>query len=327
MKLIKPYFEILEQKPRNIIIPSDMEIGPKMARQELIDTVYRQIEIAGRTCYKSEDKITLDSAAKFVERMVKSGHGAMLEHGTVYLFLTMSSRQQYFKYCSNPYSVANSTGEAEKGTWNGFVTTNYRVLVENGWLEDLEYICNPGKEHEKRITVRFVCDRGVSHEFVRHRVFSFAQESTRYCNYSKDKFGNELTFIIPCWADSLALQEVKGTIINHDEYGNLIGEYYYHLTGKGNPWFKPWEMTPERNFIANLQISEQLYLELLNQGWKPQQARAVLPNSLKTELIMTGTLTQWDGFFKLRDAESAHPQARELAEPLHAEFRKKGWCE
>lgn len=174
MKLIKPYFEILEQKPRNIIIPSDMEIGPKMVRQELIDTVYRQIEIAGRTCYKSEDKITPDSAAKFVERMVKSGHGAMLEHGTVYLFLTMSSRQQYFKYCSNPYSVANSTGEAEKGTWNGFVTTNYRVLVENGWLEDLEYICNPGKEHEKRITVRFVCDRGVSHEFVRHKLLCAA---------------------------------------------------------------------------------------------------------------------------------------------------------
>lgn len=174
MKLIKPYFEILEQKPRNIIIPADMEIGPKMARQELIDTVYRQIEIAGRTCYKSEDKITQDSAKKFVERMVKSGHGAMLEHGTVYLFLTMSSRQQYFKYCSNPYSVANSTGEAEKGTWNGFVTTNYRVLVENGWLDDLEYICNPGKEHEKRITVRFVCDRGVSHEFVRHKLLCVA---------------------------------------------------------------------------------------------------------------------------------------------------------
>ena len=162
-------------------------------------------------------------------------------------------------------------------------------------------------------------------EFVRHRVFSFAQESTRYCNYSKDKFGNELTFIIPCWADSLALQEVKGTIINHDEYGNLIGEYYYHLTGKEESWFKPWEITPERNFIANLQISEQLYLELLNQGWKPQQARAVLPNSLKTELIMTGTIDQWKGFFKLRDAKDAHPQARELAQPLHEEFIKRGW--
>lgn len=179
MKLIRPSFEILEQKPRAIVIPADMEIGPRMVREELLSSVYRQIEIAGRTCYKSEDKITDTSAKEFVERMVKSGHGAMLEHGTVYLLLNMASRQQYFKYCSNPYSVANSTGEAEKGTWLGFVTTNYRVLVENNWLDDLQYICESGKEHEKRITVKFVCDRGVSHEFVRHRVFSFAQESTR----------------------------------------------------------------------------------------------------------------------------------------------------
>ncbi len=310
MKLIKPYFEILEQKPRNIIIPADMEIGPKMAKQELIDTVYRQIEIAGRTCYKSEDKITQDSAKKFVERMVKSGHGAMLEHGTVYLFLTMSSRQQYFKYCSNPYSVANSTGEAEKGTWNGFVTTNYRVLVENGWLEDLEYICNPGKEHEKRITVRFVCDRGVSHEFVRHRVFSFAQESTRYCNYSKDKFGNELTFIIPRWLDLYC--------------GSYTYDYPDGFTKDGSKWSSKLEFN---TFLLSLVRSETAYLHLIDQGWKPQQARAILPNSLKTELIMTGTVEQWKGFFKLRDAESAHPQARELAEPLHAEFIKLGYLD
>lgn len=310
MKLVKPSFEILEQKPREIIIPTDMEIGPRMAREELINSVYRQIEIAGRTCYKSEDKITPDSAKKFVERMVKSGHGAMLEHGTVYLFLTMSSRQQYFKYCSNPYSVANSTGEAEKGTWNGFVTTNYRVLVENGWLEDLEYICNPGKEHEKRITVRFVCDRGVSHEFVKHRVFSFAQESTRYCNYAKDKFGNELTFIIPRW---LSLSN-----------GSYIYDYPNGFTKDGSKWDSKLKLN---TFLLSLVRSEAAYLELISQGWVAQQARAVLPNSLKTELIMTGTLTQWEGFFKLRDAESAHPQARELAEPLHAEFRKRGWCE
>lgn len=310
MKLIKPYFEILEQKPRNIIIPSDMEIGPKMIRQELIDTVYRQIEIAGRTCYKSEDKITPDSAAKFVERMVKSGHGAMLEHGTVYLFLTMSSRQQYFKYCSNPYSVANSTGEAEKGTWNGFVTTNYRVLVENGWLDDLEYICNPSKEHEKRITVRFVCDRGVSHEFVRHRVFSFAQESTRYCNYSKDKFGNELTFIIPCWLDLYR--------------GSYTYNYPDGFTKDGSKWSSRLEFNA---FLISLARSEAAYLQLIDKGWKPQQARAILPNSLKTELVMTGFVSDWKHFFDLRDAGSAHPQARELAEPLHAEFIKLGYLD
>jgi thymidylate synthase (FAD) len=303
MKLIKPYFEILEQKPRNIIIPSDMEIGPKMVRQELIDTVYRQIEIAGRTCYKSEDKITPDSAAKFVERMVKSGHGAMLEHGTVYLFLTMSSRQQYFKYCSNPYSVANSTGEAEKGTWNGFVTTNYRVLVENGWLDDLEYICNPSKEHEKRITVRFVCDRGVSHEFVRHRVFSFAQESTRYCNYSKDRFGNELTFIIPCWLD---YKEQQFTDKDDSSIRTDLSEHEY--------------------FIDLLLEAENTYNYLVQYcKWKPQEARAVLPNSLKTELVMTGFVSQWTEFFRLRCASNAHPQAQELAIPLREEFVKRGY--
>lgn len=155
MKLIKPSFEIKEQ-----------EGG--------YTGLLKHIEWAGRHCYKSLDKITENSAKEFVDRMIKSGHGAMLEHGTVYLFLTMSSRQQYFKYCSNPYSVANSTGEAEKGTWNGFVTTNYRVLVENGWLDDLEYICEPTEYHEKRVCVRFICDRGVSHEFVRHKLLCAA---------------------------------------------------------------------------------------------------------------------------------------------------------
>lgn len=182
MKLIKPYFEILEQKPRNIIIPSDMEIGPKMARQELIDTVYRQIEVAGRTCYKSEDKITPDSAAKFVERMIKSGHGAMLEHGTVYLkvFNVIENSELIDKYKSNKYSVVkegtevyNCHGDILYGSCK-CIATNYRVLVENGWLDDLKYICKPTKFHEKRITVHFVCDRGVSHEFVRHKLLCAA---------------------------------------------------------------------------------------------------------------------------------------------------------
>lgn len=305
MRLIKPSFEILEQQP-----------GYRGLMQH--------IERCGRTCYKSEDKITEDSAEKFVKMLVNRGHTAMVEHGTIYLTLNMTNRQEYFKYCANKYSEAISEGEAEKGTWVGYVTTNYRVLLQNDWLGDLQYLTEPTK-HIRRITVKFVCDRGVSHEFVRHRVFSFAQESTRYCNYSKDKFGNEVTFIIPCWADSLALQEVKGTVITSDDFGNLIGEYYYHLNGKEAPYFETWEITPERNFVASLQVAEQLYLELLNQGWKPQQARAVLPNSLKTELIMTGTVKQWEGFFKLRDANDAHPQARELAQPLHEEFIRRNY--
>ena len=244
-----------------------------------------------------------------------------------------------------------------------YVTMNYRHIIENDWLDDLQYICEPTEYHAKRVTVHFVCDRGVSHEFVRHRVFSFAQESQRYCNYSKEKFGNEITFIIPCWADSLALQEVKGTVINSDDFGNLIGEYYYHLNGKEAPYFKTWEITPERNFIVSLQVAEQLYLELLNRGWKPQQARVVLPNDCKTELVMTGFADDWwgeylvidkstglidqrihgkfyteinsidkdkyriveKGFFPLRCSQGVHPSARELADSLREEFIKRGY--
>ena len=155
MKLIKPYFNIIEQ-------------------QAGLEGIYRQIEMAGRTCYKSEDKITEDSAKEFVDRMIKSGHGAMLEHGTVYLSLDMTSREQYFKYCYNKFSKANSIGSAEYSTWKGFVTTNLRVLVENDWMEDLQYLCEPIEYHEKRHTVKFTCDRGVSHEFVRHKILCVA---------------------------------------------------------------------------------------------------------------------------------------------------------
>lgn len=282
MKLIKPSFEILEQKPG-------------------LDGLLQHIERCGRTCYKSEDKITEESAPKFVDMLVKRGHTAMVEHGTVYLTLNMSSRNKYFKYCTNKYSNAISTGEAEAGTWVGYITTNYRVLLQEGWLSDLEYITEPTK-HIRRITVKFVCDRGVSHEFVRHRVFSFAQESTRYCNYSKDKFGKECTFIIPCWLDipegSADSPEIP---VLRERYGTAAG-----------------------TFLNNLYWAEANYFDLLEQGWIAQQARAVLPNSLKTELIMTGTIEQWEGFFKLRDANDAHPQARELAAPLHEEFIRRG---
>lgn len=175
MKLIKPSFEIIEQKPRDIVIPADMEIGPQMWKEELINSVYRQIEMAGRTCYKSEDKITETSAKEFVDRMVKSGHGAMLEHGTVYLRIPdVSSDGQWVypakgKYLGNKYSVTKSRleGIAQNPYSVFYVTTNYRVLVENNWLDDLQYICEPTEYHVKRVTVKFICDRGVSHkEFV-----------------------------------------------------------------------------------------------------------------------------------------------------------------
>ncbi len=284
MILIKPSFEIIEQ-----------ESG--------FEGVLKQIEKVGRTCYKSEDRIKEGSAKKFVDMLTTNCHGAMLEHGTVYLKVLLNNElvledaygennsvSAYNRYINNKYSKVNCrdglenifiTDTVEPGY--AYITTNYRVLVENGWLDDLKYQCEPTEYHAKRITVKFVCDRGVSHEFVRHRVFSFAQESTRYCNYSKAKFGNELTFIEPCW-----------------EMEDL-----------------------DRNvFIAALQSMESTYIGLTTIGWKPQQARAVLPNSLKTELVMTGFIEDWKHFFELRCDTAAHPQARELAVPLQDWFKE-----
>ena len=333
MRLIKPSFEIIEQ-------------------QSGLDGLYKQIELAGRTCYKSEDRITENSAKEFVDRMIKSGHGAMLEHGTVYLKFIgegldydLGSRFDDFpqyhysvqKYINNKYSVVKEDEE----TGDMYVTTNYRVLVENGWLDDLEYICEPTKYHEKRVCVRFICDRGVSHEYVRHRVFSFAQESTRYCNYSKDKFGNELTFIIPCWLDI-----PEGKAYFHDGINYRVGVTEENIFGESvNP--KSWvdknnNYLEVQDYLYALDIAERSYFRLMDKWenkipdkryktgfkgnpWTPQQARAVLPNALKTELVMTGFVSDWKNFFRLRCDSAAHPSARELAVPLKEEFIKRGY--
>ena len=272
-----------------------------------IDDIYKQIEIAGRTCYKSEDKITPTSAKEFVDRMIKSGHGAMLEHGTVYLTIPTKNRNSE-KYKRNHYSAVNIVS-VDGINGRTFVTTNYRVLVENEWLDDLKYICEPTVFHEKRISVRWTCDRGVSHEFVRHRVFSFAQESTRYCNYSKDKFGNELTFIIPTW---LTLPESNYTYCDGD-WIDANKQVIQISEDEANAY----------SFLVTLDCSEYQYTMLMNAGWKPQQARQILPNALKTELVMTGFESDWKHFFELRCDAAAHPDARKLALELYNKLYNK----
>ena len=272
-----------------------------------IDDIYKQIEIAGRTCYKSEDKITPTSAKEFVDRMIKSGHGAMLEHGTVYLTIPTQNRNSE-KYKRNHYSAVNIVS-VDGINGRTFVTTNYRVLVENEWLDDLKYICEPTEFHEKRISVRWTCDRGVSHEFVRHRVFSFAQESTRYCNYSKDKFGNELTFIIPTW---LTLPESNYTYCDGD-WIDANKQVIQISEDEANA----------HSFLVTLDCSEYQYTMLINAGWKPQQARQILPNALKTELVMTGFESDWKHFFELRCDTAAHPDARKLALELYNKLYNK----
>ena len=156
------------------------------------------IEIAGRTCYKSESNITEDSAKSFVDRMIKSGHGAMLEHGTVYLKIPINIDEAANFIDDNFTWTKYHLVEEKTGNWWA-ITTNYRRIIECGLEHTLQYLCEPTEFHEKRVTVKFITDQGILREFTRHRVFSFGVESTRYCNYSKDKFNNELTFIIPPW--------------------------------------------------------------------------------------------------------------------------------
>lgn len=307
MRLIEPSFEIWEQ-----------EHG--------LEGIYKSIERAGRVCYKSEDKITEDSAKPFVDRMVKAGHLAMLEHGTVYLDIPYKDHDSFntasFKYETNPYSKATEVPpNVVHKKWHLMVTTNYRALIQNNCLDDLKYICKPTEYHEKRITVRFICSRAIANEFVRHRVFSFAQESQRYCNYSKDKFNNEITYIMPSWIP------YKGgeyeILEGEDGWGNYAGEYIIRNNkplDKYDPDYR--ELFP---FLKALDAGEIQYFKLLSLGCEPQQAREVLPNACKTELVMTGTIEQWKEFFKLRTALNAHPSARELAIPLRDEFIKRGY--
>lgn len=278
-----------------------------------IDDIYKQIEIAGRTCYKSEDKITPTSAKEFVDRMIKSGHGAMLEHGTVYLDMPNSAGNYNLVpfFASNPYSKVVIKPLNDRV--HNYITTNFRVIVENfaeEYIPDvLQYICEPTVFHEKRISVRWTCDRGVSHEFVRHRVFSFAQESTRYCNYNKDKFGNELTFIIPTW---LSIPEGNYTYWDGDWID--INKQVIQISE---------DEENVHSFLNTLDCSEYQYTMLINAGWKPQQARQVLPNALKTELVMTGFESDWKHFFELRCDTAAHPDARKLALELYNKLYNK----
>ena len=278
MKLCKPSFEIIEQ-------------------QAGLEGMYKQIELAGRTCYKSEDKITEDSAKGFVERMIKSGHGAMLEHGTVYLMKESEfinthihpeegEEQEYnplFKYYDNPYSYV-----VEKDNI-AYITTNLRVLVENGWMDDLKYICEPTEHHEKRVCVRYTSDIHFYKDCTRHRVFSWAIESTRFCNYIKQKFGSSVSFATPIWLKDEEQEE----------------------------------------FEEDLKTIESIYFKWINKGWQPQQAAYFLIQGTKAEIIMTGFISDYKHFFDLRSeiakTGQPHPTVVELVEPLRQEFIKRNY--
>jgi len=347
MKILKPTYEIVEQQ-----------------YDDLITDMFKHIERCGRICYKSDDKITEDSYIKFAERLEKSNHGAMLEHGTVYLTVPIGSPLGDYEYelksdivlffMRNEYSVVNKKNIEKSCDLNidgydlktqasvivYFITTNWRVIYENKdvnivkdfynnykadktTLEEsiIKWITKPTINHEKRYTVIFTCDIGVSREFNRHRKDSIAEESTRYCNYSKGKFGGELNFVEPVFLS--------------DDEKNILNNYNDHLSlqemcvqiGNGTN-YASFEAIDY--FIFALEACEFSYLHLIKLGWTPQQARFVLPLNTKTTLVHTAFAKDWIHFFDLRAIGTTgqpHPSAKELALPLMQEFIKRKYIQ
>ena len=297
MKIIEPYFEFIDE-------PDPL----------------KKIEICGRVCYKSESKITSDSAETFVKNLIRSGHESVLEHA-VYIVLCDDTDAGIFNRICNTIERRNGGRVFLKSTqkrrniisgnvraWRDFMrecealraypkflTLFGGVLFDDVnprqyWKPTRAYFIDKSdllpeeRDAHYTETVRFVVDRGISHEIVRHRTASFSQESTRYCNYSGDKFGSEITVI--------------------------------------RPFF--WNDDPEKFEIWKnaMAAAEKAYNDLIAAGATAQEARSVLPNSLKTEIVMTMNMREWRHFFKLRTAPAAHPQMREVAVPMLQAFKE-----
>lgn len=308
MEFLVAGFEIIEQEPG-------------------LEGMYKAAELPGRICYGSQDKIAPGTADKFCNGLMKSNHGAPLEHGTVYL----KALEEYsfngnieleydgnslYKYINNKYSKYFSDGEY------AYVTTNLRVLFENGWMNDLQYWCEPTEFHEKRYQVRFQVDRFTGEEFLRHRVASFNRESTRYVLFTKEKFGGgSIKYIIPVWMlDDVNRKEIDAhKDLSITEFCQQVIDYE---GGHG-------VMTDVFAWMFALKACEWSYCQLTNTfGWKAEQARTVLPCAINSPLIKTAFLSDWKNFFNLRAKGTTgkpHPQAKELAEPLMNEFIKRGY--
>lgn len=287
MKIQKPQYEIWMQNPG--------ELG-----------IYQQIERAGRVCYKSENNTTEDSAKPFVGRMIEHEHFAMLEHGTVYM---TCNHGELPLYANNKFSHVNTIDGKD------YITTNLRVMAENKTLEDLKYRTDFEKgKHELRITVHFTTQIAITREYNRHRANSMAEQSTRYCNYTKNKFGSEISINLPTW--------VKGDLETNDEkFVELCEDVANEET---NDW------TPIDAWLFANQAAEFAYMKLIAMGCKPQEARVILPLDTNTELVHTAFVSDWKHFFDLRalgTTGAPHPDAKILAEPLYEEFKERGYID
>lgn len=328
MNILQPYAEIWEQKYGNTI-------------EELYINMQKQVELAGRTCYKSNDKITDTSYEKFIDMLTKNKHTAMLEHGTIYLTIKTNSMycdivlgendKEYFEklqivnfFKNNKYSkvvekIENNTQKIY------YITTNFRVITENtisltsnrGYtsLHDIimPFITAPTSFHEKRITVHFATDIGVTREANRHRVNSVAEQSTRYCNYSKDKFDNKIAINQPSWINDEMLKNANKNFI--DLFNNVSTELHETVDDCGLNAVETW-------LFANY-IAEWSYMRLSKLGWKPQQARTILPLDTHSELIHTAFVSDWKHFINLRSngtTGAPHPDMKKIADMLKEEF-------
>ena len=281
-----------------------------------LEGMYKAAELPGRICYCSQDKMAPGTAEKFCKGLMKSNHGAPLEHGTVYLkVLKHSDWNDLDKYRFNKYSKYTESDNY------AYVTTNLRVLFENGWMDDLKYWCEPTEYHEKRVEVRFTVDRFTGEEFLRHRAASFNRESTRYVLFTKEKFGGgSIKYIIPVWMlDETYMKEIDS---NKDL---SITDFCQHIIdyeeGHG-------DMSDVFAWMFALKACEWSYCTLTNKfGWKAEQARTVLPCAISSPLIKTAFVSDWVHFFNLRAIGTTgkpHPQAFELADPLMKEFIERG---
>ena len=308
MKLINQNAEFIKQEPG-------------------IEGIYKIVELAGRTSYLSWDKITDDSAKKFVDMLIKSKHTSCLEHGTVYLKLPavtedkfMPTVKEWWPIVHSPYSKSNDVSLSNDPNDLGnidkmfiAITTNLRVLLENNMpIEHIsKYLCEPTEFHEKRLSVKVITDIGVTREFNRHRTFSIVEQSTRYCNFSKDKFGNEITFITPSWWKA----DLNKTYLEPEVLSWHIDEESLEHKAR-YVWF-----------IESCTDIERHYLLMIRDGMQPQEARAILPLCTKTEVVYTAFESDWRHFFDLRLRETtgaAHPQAKALAQLIYNEFEKYG---
>ena len=317
MELIRPSIEIWEQGTT-------------------LEDMWKHIARCTRVCYQSTPKNNGETDEEFVKRVIlrpdsSTGrldfnkiHGAMLEHGTIYLEIYCYNGcedDNYYKiinYRENKYSIVNNIFyNGESIAKNFAITTNLRVLYENNWLDDLKYICAPTEHHAKRVTVSFITNIGVSREFNRHRVDSIAEESTRYCNYNKRNDG-QIKICLPNWLDN----EISKSYLESHQFDELHSYCTDITDGNDIEW------CDIDYYLFALTTTEYCYNNLIRKGWKPQQAREVLPLATKTQLIHTAFVDDWKHFFALRaDGVSGppHPNAALVAKPLKEEFIKRGY--